>query len=142
MEYLDEHPDESCAFFLIDIDNFKNVNDTLGHAKGDEVIHEISQRIISLFRSDDILGRIGGDEFVVFMKHTPKDVAERKAILLCEALRMELSNTKECVLVSATIGIALSPTDGLDFITLYQHGDEALYRIKNEGKNNYGFYGE
>lgn len=142
MQYLEEHPEEACAFFLIDIDNFKNVNDTLGHAKGDEVIHEISQRITSLFRSDDILGRIGGDEFVVFMKHTYKDIAERKAISLCEALRMDISNEKDHVFVSATIGVALSPTDGLDFITLYQHGDEALYRVKKEGKNNYGFYGE
>lgn len=141
-EYLNEHLDEACAFFLIDIDNFKNVNDTLGHAKGDEVIHEISKRIVSLFRSDDILGRIGGDEFVVFMKHTTKDVAERKALLLCENLRMDIASDKESVHVSATIGIALAPNDGKDFITLYQHSDEALYRVKKGGKNNYGFYGE
>ena len=141
-DYVKGYENNPCAFLLIDIDNFKNVNDTLGHAAGDEVIREISHRIISLFRTDDILGRIGGDEFVVFMKHTPKEAAERKALLVCENLRMDIGNDKESVHVSATVGIALAPDDGKDFITLYQHSDEALYRVKKGGKNNYGFYGE
>lgn len=81
--HIKKHPHETCAFFLIDLDNFKNVNDTLGHYKGDEVITEMSQRIRSSFRSCDILGRIGGDEFVVFMKNTHRQYVEKKASILC-----------------------------------------------------------
>ena len=141
-QYLNEHPDTSCAFFLIDIDNFKHVNDTLGHAMGDEVIHEISQRILTLFRSEDIAGRVGGDEFVVFMKHTIREIAEKKAEMLCEHLRMKVKGENQIVHISATIGISLAPLHGIDFTSLYQHGDEALYQVKKRGKNNYGFYGE
>ena len=102
----------------------------------------MSQRIRSSFRSCDILGRIGGDEFVVFMKNTHRQYVEKKASILCQSLCMDVTNNQETVHVSATIGIALYPYDGFNFMQLYQHADEALYHIKKDGKNNFKFFSE
>ena len=76
------------------------------------------------------------------MKHTTREIAEKKAEMLCEHLRMKVKGENQIVHISATIGISLAPLHGIDFTSLYQHGDEALYQVKKRGKNNYGFYGE
>lgn len=134
-----EH-EESAAMLLVDIDNFKRVNDTLGHAAGDELIHDLSSRMRLLFRRDDILGRIGGDEFIIYMSHVNEVITAEKAKSLCRHLATKISREEGEVIVSVTIGIAMMPRDGSDFDTLYRHADEALYYIKEHGKNGYEFY--
>ncbi len=141
-EYLEnEGKEKHSIMFVLDIDNFKKINDTMGHAFGDEVLSTLGRRIKSEFRINDIVGRTGGDEFVVFLKdmkdeETMKREAERVATFF--------KNFKvgEYVKYSATasIGAAIYPTNARDFEALYKAADQALYKAKRRGKNQLAFY--
>ncbi len=135
-----EKPGGVFAFFILDIDNFKQVNDRFGHATGDEVLIDFSSAISSQFRESDIVGRIGGDEFVAFMPIRDREAAEKKARELTEQLRRPLNTDAGPYTVTASIGVALSSQAGADFETLYRCADTALYRAKKKGKNGYAFY--
>ena len=125
------------ALLMIDVDEFKQVNDTLGHNAGDEVLKNLTARISSILRRGDLLGRLGGDEFFVFLKNIPNDeVAAAKAQSICS---MNLRPSGANANVSVSIGIAMVPRDGSDFDTLYKKVDAALYREKKRGKNGYLF---
>lgn len=137
---LMKRPTDSYAFFIIDIDNFKTVNDTCGHAVGDRVIVDFAKKIKRQFREQDIVGRIGGDEFAVFVPVPAGDWAEQKAKTLAQALCYEFAGEPRSCLVSASIGVAVSPEDGTNFETLYQNADTALYETKKKGKNGYTLY--
>lgn len=139
-ELLKRNSDVPHAFFIIDIDNFKTVNDTCGHAVGDEVITDFARRLKRQFREQDIVGRIGGDEFVVFVPIPSKDWAEMKAKTLSQTLRYDFSSNEKNCLISASIGVAVSPEAGNNFETLYQNADTALYQAKAKGKNCYVIY--
>lgn len=117
------------AMICLDIDDFKAVNDSQGHLVGDDVLRGVGSIIESMFRKDDIAGRFGGDEFVIFVKDTgdSKKVAEKIKCLL------RLVREKSCVSMSA--GIAFYPESGVDYGQLFAHADEALYRAKKQGKN-------
>lgn len=134
---LTEQPEGLAAFFILDIDNFKRVNDTCGHAIGDMVIAEFAERLKSQFRSEDIVGRIGGDEFVVFLPVPSKEWAEKKAQNMAEVLRQEFVNESKRCSISASIGVAIAPEAGTEFETLYRNADIALYRTKARGKDGY-----
>ncbi|MGL5258794.1 MAG: sensor domain-containing diguanylate cyclase [Lachnospiraceae bacterium] len=130
------------ALFLIDVDNFKNINDHLGHSKGDEVLRELTSKLKQIFRSDDILGRVGGDEFLVYIKrHSNSDIIEKKAKMIChEFNRKYTSAFGVTYAVSASVGIAIYPGHGAGFAELYKMADIALYNAKNKGKNIYSIY--
>ncbi len=133
-----------CALFLIDIDNFKSANDERGHIFGDELLIEVSSSLHSLFRNDDVVGRIGGDEFMVFMKNIINENAVRvKATEICHAFYKTFEK-KDSTLghISASVGIALFPSQANDYTGLYKLADEALYVAKEKGKNTYAFFGE
>lgn len=134
---LKENPESSYAFFILDIDSFKNVNDTYGHAIGDQVIVDFAERIKLQFREEDIVGRIGGDEFAAFVPIPSKDWVEAKAKALSQSLQYKYSNEQKSCFVSASIGVAVSPEAGTSFETLYQNADIALYQTKERGKNSY-----
>lgn len=134
---LKENPERSYAFFILDIDSFKNVNDTYGHAIGDQVIVDFAERIKRQFREEDIVGRIGGDEFAAFVPIPSKDWVEAKAKALSQSLQYKYSNEQKSCFVSASIGVAVSPEAGTSFETLYQNADIALYQTKERGKNSY-----
>lgn len=142
--YLDSDTDKrnEGVLFIIDVDNFKSINDHLGHAKGDEVLCELSNRLNKLFRSDDVVGRIGGDEFIVYMKRScDREVIEEKAHEICQNFnRKYTSSFGVSYGVSASVGIALYPTHGNSFEDLYKMADIALYNSKNRGKNTYHIY--
>ena len=127
---------ECSAMLMIDVDNFKLVNDRYGHMFGDAVLTEMASRISSHFRDCDIVSRIGGDEFMVFMPGIGKhEIAmERAERLMASFQTMFKSNLKD-VPFSCSIGIAYSPEDGSDFQSLFQNSDAALYQAKLEGKN-------
>lgn len=131
------------TFFIVDIDNFKAVNDNLGHHFGDIVLKDIGERLRSVFRDGDYVGRIGGDEFMVCIRNLDNNaVIERKAQEVLEICNNTYKgNTKEYK-ISGSIGIAKYPADGTDFKTLYKNSDAALYACKNAGKNNFMFYNE
>lgn len=126
------------ALFMLDFDNFKSVNDTLGHAKGDQLLTQFANGMRRLFRAGDFLSRIGGDEYMIFIKFAQED-----QIILdkAEALRNEMAvlSRKIGIPVSISVGIAVYDRDGNTFETLYKLADKALYQVKRSGKNAIAF---
>lgn len=126
----------------IDLDRFKNVNDSLGHPVGDEVLVEIAGRLKHAVRHEDTLARLGGDEFLVIIDDlsTPEDAATlaRKIIAVVGA-PVRISSGQE-VVIGASIGISLYPSDGDSATQLIQHSDTALHRAKDQGRNTLQFY--
>lgn len=139
-EQLEKDPGGIYAFFIVDIDDFKHVNDEFGHAIGDRVILQFAGNLTEMFGNEGTIGRIGGDEFVAFIKLGQTGEAEKKAERLSAALQMELACDHGMIMVSASIGVAVSPKGGRDFGILYQHADTALYEAKQQGKNGYCIY--
>ncbi len=145
-------PSPKGALFIIDVDNFKTVNDRLGHAFGDLVLCELSGKLKTIFRSSasnvgqdisgDIIGRIGGDEFMVFMKNTTDTVMlTNKANSILQAFRNSYQDgNQEVVMIAGSVGIAACPENGGSFEDLYRCADIALYLSKNKGKDTYSFY--
>lgn len=140
-EMISEGSRPHYAFFIFDIDNFKNVNDNFGHAVGDAVIIRFASIIKRNFRSRDVVGRIGGDEFVVFVPVPSRQWAADKAAALSRALNDEYVDGKNRVKFTASIGVALAPVDGNNFDALYKNADKALYATKQRGKNGYTILG-
>ncbi|MEG2405088.1 MAG: sensor domain-containing diguanylate cyclase, partial [Oscillospiraceae bacterium] len=129
------------ALMIIDVDDFKSVNDTFGHMYGDTVLQKLAGILQPVFRDSDIVGRLGGDEFFVFMKNVfSEETAKAKAQEVCDAFRQTYSENGESCTVSASIGIAIYPGDGVDFESLYKHADTALYLKKSTGKDGYCIY--
>jgi len=130
------------ALFMVDIDDFKNVNDTFGHQIGDETIRKIALAVKNTFRASDIVGRVGGDEFMVLMKNVPDiGYVKKKARELIEALRIPCDDGSVTG-VSASVGIAVCRGADCVFEQIYAEADGALYRAKNAGKNRYAIDGE
>ncbi len=129
------------SLFIIDIDNFKAINDNLGHHFGDIVLKEVADDIRNCFRKDDILGRIGGDEFIVLMKYCKDETTIlEKAETLRLALQKNYSGKDRTFSISASIGISRFPYDGMNYEELYQTADIGLYRTKANGKNGFTLY--
>ncbi len=126
------------ALMLIDVDNFKGINDTLGHMFGDNVLITVARKIKDLFRATDIVGRIGGDEFLVFMKHTDYYQAKLKAESICRNVRQTYhGGSKEKVEVSCSVGVAIIGTVKESYSSLFARADMAMYQAKEGGKNRY-----
>lgn len=130
------------AFLMTDIDNFKRINDTLGHAFGDEVILAAAGLLERGGGQGAIAGRVGGDEFALFFPVADRRAAAEKAAAISASLYREIAAGGECCRISASMGVALYPDDGRDFDTLYRKADEALYRIKNAEKNGFAMADE
>lgn len=130
-----------CAMLVIDLDNFKYINDRYGHMFGDAVLSQAAQEIKKQFRAQDIVGRIGGDEFMVLLRGTRNRqlVAERCARLAAILRELFRKQPNACPL-SCSIGVAISPDDGMTYEDLFRHADQALYQAKNQGKDGYVFY--
>ncbi len=142
-EMIKERPDSTCAMFLIDIDDFKKLNDTYGHREGDSFLKNFTAKISSSFRSTDVLGRVGGEEFVIYasgIADVERYVAEKAEQIenICHSIRIESAPEKQ---FSCSIGIALFPKDGDSYNQLYERADKAMYWVKRHGKNSYEFYG-
>lgn len=143
-EYIEEHPQGHGVLFILDIDNFKKVNDTMGHAFGDTLLKTLGKEIRTEFRVTDIVGRTGGDEFMIFLKDIGDDlIVEREANRLTRFFH-DFKAGGDYVKYSATasIGCATFPNDGATFKDLYVSADQALYRAKKRGKNQLVFYNE
>ena len=134
------------ALLIIDLDNFKRVNDTLGHAMGDLVIQDGARKIHSVFREGDLVGRIGGDEFAVFLRFScahEEDALNhirKRASQVVSRMREDYSADGKTVPVSVSIGISIFPRDGQTYEVLYRAADQALYIAKEKGKNQYALY--
>jgi len=129
------------ALMFIDLDRFKEVNDTLGHAAGDAVLVEVSNRLRGCLRGSDVVARLGGDEFVVILSEVAENhrVAKVAGNVVAALGKPLLLSGRECG-VTASVGIAMFPADGEDEETLTKHADIAMYTAKEEGKNDFRFF--
>ena len=138
--YYHDEDDKKCALLMIDADHFKHVNDSFGHIAGDRVLATIGRIINNTFKGSDVAGRVGGDEFMVFLR----DIDFVKSVeFLAKKLQNEVINAfsgdlDKCV--SLSIGIAMYPDHGKRFPELYYAADKALYYVKEHGRNNYHIF--
>ena len=128
---------------FIDVDRFKNINDTLGHDAGDTLLREIGNRLRHCVRQADTIARLGGDEFVVLLQDIgePENVAKVAHKILFE-IASSFDVLGQEIRVTASIGISIYPQDGQDEQTLMKNADIAMYHAKQEGKNNFQFHSE
>jgi len=130
----------SAAIVFVDIDDFKNVNDTLGHTVGDDVICWFAKRVLGTFRHTDVVARYGGDEFVVFVNGIGKEDLSKRLQQLCDGFRFPYRNGDLEYPVAGSIGAAMFPEDGRSYLELLSNADSALYEAKRQGKNRFVLY--
>ncbi|MGV8934704.1 MAG: EAL domain-containing protein [Gallionellaceae bacterium] len=125
---------------FIDIDRFKDINDSLGHSYGDAFLIEVSKRLKSVLREEDTASRLGGDEFILMLPGTDSLGAANVAQKLLQAIAEPFRNEQYDISATASIGIALYPEDGINMESLSKSADTAMYRAKHEGRNGYRFF--
>ncbi|MGG7603094.1 sensor domain-containing protein [Massilia sp. BKSP1R2A-1] len=131
------------AVMFIDLDRFKNINDTLGHATGDYLLCEVAKRLCTAVRHSDTVARLGGDEFVVLLPDVGgAEECGQVAGKIIEALATPVPFEGHSLHISPSIGICLCPDDGADVDTLMRHADAAMYHAKAAGRNNYQFFNQ
>ena len=127
--------------FVIDLDGFKFINDNYSHIAGDYVLVEFSSKLKKIFRTTDIVGRIGGDEFCVFIKDTNSiNLINKKGNKILEILKQEYNYNNNILPVAGSIGISIYPKDGDSYSEIFSRADKALYKAKNLGKAQYSIY--
>ncbi|WP_114649326.1 EAL domain-containing protein [Pseudothauera hydrothermalis] len=132
---------EQVAVLFVDLDRFKNVNDSLGHAVGDELLRAVAGRMEAVLREQDTVARLGGDEFLIVLESLDGPAAaEQVARKVLEALQTPFHLGDHELFIGASIGIALYPNDGQDVSMLVQNADTAMYRAKDCGRNTFQFY--
>lgn len=138
-----ERSREKVGLMFIDLDNFKHINDTLGHPVGDKLLCEVARRVTAVVRKSDIVARIGGDEFVVVLEtgHLPADAA-LVAQKIIDSLAEPWSFAGSALHTTPSIGIGIFPEDGGDADTLLRNADTAMYHAKSAGRNNFQFYAD
>ncbi len=128
---------------LLDLDHFKEVNDTLGHTAGDQLLKAVARRLMGLVRTEDLVARLGGDEFLILLHHVEKtDDAKRIARKVVDSFGNPFVLDGRTLNVTTSLGVALFPDDGEDIDTLMKNADSAMYRAKEEGRNSYRLFGE
>jgi diguanylate cyclase (GGDEF)-like protein/PAS domain S-box-containing protein len=137
---LAERSHQSVALMFIDLDHFKNINDSLGHQVGDEVLVELSKRLKTHVREEDTVARLGGDEFILLIPNADSLGAAHVAEKLIEAAMLPLNVGHHELTVTPSIGIAIYPKDGTDLDSLSKCADAAMYRAKEDGRNSYRFF--
>ncbi len=142
-QYILGNKENIHMLMFLDLDDFKGVNDTYGHLAGDKVLVHIINHIKETFTDGEIIGRIGGDEFVIFAGNItgPEEIKE-KAAKLKTALETANYNSEVALRISGSIGVAVYPEAGTNYEHLIAHADRALYKVKANGKNDYLLYSE
>ncbi len=139
-EYLDNG---GCGtLYMFDLDNFKGINDNMGHSAGDKVLKEIYAKTTAIFRTHDIVSRVGGDEFLVFLSGTTKEsLIKKKAYQICSDLNKTYhAENGVDIEISCSVGISVAPKDGTHFEALYDAADISMYHSKSIGKNTFTIY--
>ncbi len=133
--------EEKQVLLLLDLDNYKQINDTFGHSYGDKVLKDVATILKSRFRSSDIIGRIGGDEFIILLRNIRSySYTETLIKQLCNQLNITYEKNGKKVSISASVGVSKIPVDGETYTILYEKADAALYKVKKKGKNNFSYY--
>lgn len=132
--------DVEFAILFLDLDHFKDINDILGHSIGDTLLVELAKRIQSIIRDDDMVSRLGGDEFIFIVANTSVHGVANVAEKLLEHIVRPFTIEHNELIVTASVGIAIYPIDGTDPETLLKNADTAMYQAKQNGRNNYQFF--
>lgn len=132
--------DQRCLLLFLDLDGFKLINDTLGHAVGDELLRAVAERLKSQLRASDSIARLGGDEFVILAGSTSPDYAAQLAEKVLDQLRLPIPAAGHVLTVTGSVGIAVFPDHGTDGEQLMRAADMAMYAAKTQGRNRYHFY--
>jgi len=137
-------PDRCHALFIIDLDHFKEANDTLGHQRGDDILRRFGKCLTHIVRADDAVGRFGGDEFILVLDNIPRHNIECIATRIREAAYNLEPATEQHPRLSASIGVALYPAHGRDYQELLHNADQALYQVKENGRDGWAlaYYGK
>jgi two-component system CheB/CheR fusion protein len=135
-----ERSRESIGVVFIDLDNFKVVNDTLGHVTGDKLLKQAALRLLDCVRAEDTVARLGGDEFVVLLETADRREATLTAERLLSALSASYQFDEHECFISASIGLSMFPEDAADASALMRNADSAMYRAKDHGKNAFRFF--
>lgn len=139
---LTKHGDEKLCVMFVDLDRFKDINDTLGHSLGDALLIEVGRRLRAALYATDTVCRLGGDEFVVVLPDSDTHAAAHVAEKILAAVSRPCRINHYELAVTASIGIAVYPNDGKDIDSLFRSADTAMYLAKREGRNGYRFYTE
>jgi len=132
---------EKLVTLFLDIDRFKVINDSLGHAAGDELLRRVAERLQASVRAGDTVARLGGDEFIILLTRiSSEENAAKVAAKFLQSVRNPFSVQERNVFITTSVGVSMYPNDGLDPETLIQNADVALYRAKEEGRDNYQLY--
>jgi diguanylate cyclase (GGDEF)-like protein len=132
---------EAVAVLYVDLDRFKIINDTLGHQVGDQVLIEVTKRTTEALREEDVVGRIGGDEFIILLSNLDDpDEIEKIARKVLAALEKPFVFSGKAYFLSGSIGVAIAPRDGTDSKLLIKCADSAMYQVKSEGRNDIRFF--
>lgn len=136
-----ERNGQTLALMFLDLDNFKEVNDSLGHDEGDVLLQKAAGRITRCVRKDDVVSRLGGDEFTIILPGvSDQRVIDKIAATLISELARPFDLHGEKTYISASIGISLAPADGLSAEALLKNADQAMYAAKKEGRNQYHYF--
>lgn len=139
-EYLTTRPDENSLILLLDLDNFKQINDRFGHVEGDRLLVETAEKLEHVCRTTDKVGRLGGDEFIIFLRSVSETDIDPLVSRILKRVQKLYNQSGAVVEVTASIGVAHYPQDGETFADLYHCADIALYDAKHKGKNQYSQY--
>jgi len=136
------NPRTKLALLFIDLDHFKNVNDTLGHSIGDQLLLAVADRMINITSNCGYVARQGGDEFIILLTAEKETQLEAKTIEIKETLSTRYQLGQHQFFITPSIGVSLYPKNGADFDTLYKQADTAMYHAKHTGRNKYAFFTE
>jgi diguanylate cyclase (GGDEF)-like protein/PAS domain S-box-containing protein len=128
------------ALLCLDLDRFKSVNDSYGHIAGDQLLTEVASRLRKCVRKNDVVARMGGDEFAILQDIDRPEDAQMLAARIVDAMRMPFLLPSAVVEIGASVGIVISPADGLDAHNLLSRADLAMYKVKSQGRNGWCFY--
>lgn len=136
--YLKEKAtEESFALFILDLDYFKQINDTMGHLFGNSILVQVAAAIRGICRKMDLIGRVGGDEFLILLKGMEPLHAAEKAGEIATAIRALHCSLPDDMKIDCSMGITVSRDGQTDFLTLFSQADQALYQAKNRGRSGY-----
>ncbi|OIR09452.1 cyclic di-GMP phosphodiesterase Gmr [mine drainage metagenome] len=137
---LAQRSGEQLTVMFLDLDHFKDINDTLGHTVGDQLLVEVATRLKTTLRDEDTISRQGGDEFILILPGTDEKGAVHVTTKLMEAISRPFQIERQELVATCSIGIAIYPYDGEDFETLSKNADTAMYRVKQDGRDSFRFF--
>lgn len=136
-EYIINNTSVNSALIFFDMDHFKSINDVFGHAKGDEALREMAKKLKGMFRTNELIGRMGGDEFCIFLPHVTKEIVVERIESMNEHLRAVYQDENATIKTSASIGCVYCEKENLSYVKMHEIADEAMYEVKERGRDGH-----